>query len=65
MLLLIYLVQKFNISPMVLFLLFFLAPSFALILAVGALLLIPTIIVCIYGMIASRNAAAKNFSFSA
>ena len=60
-LLLIYLVQKFNISPMVLFLLFFLAPSFALILAVGALLLIPTIIVCIYGMIASRNAAAKNF----
>ena len=53
-LLLVYLVQKFNVSPMVLFLLFFLMPIFTIIMAIGMILLIPTIVVCIYGMSAIR-----------
>ena len=60
-LLLVYLVQKFNVSPMVLFLLFFLMPIFTIIMAIGMILLIPTIVVCIYGMVTVRNSAAKNF----
>ena len=60
-LLLVYLVQKFNVSPMVLFLLFFLMPIFTIIMAIGMILLSPTIVVCIYGMVTVRNSAAKNF----
>ena len=60
-LLLVYLVQKFNVSPMVLFLLFFLMPIFTIIMAIGMILLIPTIVGCLYGMVTVRNSAAKNF----
>lgn len=59
--LLIMLVQKLNFSPFMLMILIFFLPIFGILLAIGLILLIPTIVVCIYGMLTIRNAAAKNF----
>lgn len=58
-----YAMIKFNLSGVFLLILFFFANVvwLAVILIGGMILLLPSIIVCIYGMVTIRNAAAKNF----
>lgn len=57
-----YLISYFNISPMVVLLVILLASSvFQFLMIAGLLLLIPTVLVCLYGMLTVRSSAAKNF----
>lgn len=56
-----YAINHFQISPYFLLLLLIVTPIFRFLLIVGLLLLIPSLIVCLYGMLTVRNAAAKNF----
>lgn len=57
-----YLINYFNISPMIVLLVILLASSILqFLLIVGLVLLPPTLLVCLYGMLTARNSAAKNF----
>ncbi len=64
LLLLRYLFMKFTISPMFALLILFIGftgPVYQILVSAGLLLLVPSVLVCLYGMITARNSAAKNF----
>lgn len=60
-LLLRYFFMKFNVSPMLLLLFLLLFRVYEILLMIGLGLLLPSILICIYGMLTARNSAAKNF----
>lgn len=60
-LLLRYLIIKFNISPFIILMLFFFVQLYQFLILAGLVLLLPSVLVCLYGMFTAHNAASKNF----